>query len=129
MTRRAITVAVAALLLTPALSDAHLMPEGQGSSKVVGNRAYSLISVPVGVLTGFDDDGNGASGPVHFVDADCNVVHAGHGTVVMYGVSKMLVVTLDGLTFVTTLDRASDLNPLLARLPGSMRINPSGPSR
>jgi mannose-1-phosphate guanylyltransferase len=75
-----------------------------------------------------DDDGNGASGPVHFVDADCNVVHAGHGSVVMYGVSKMLVVTLDGLTFVTTLDRASDLNRLLDALPGSMRIHPTRPT-
>lgn len=73
-----------------------------------------------------DDDGNGAFGPVHFVDADCNVVHAGRGSVVMYGVSRMLVVTLDGLTFVTTLDRAADLNRLLDALPGSMRINPGG---
>ncbi|MBX7118961.1 MAG: NTP transferase domain-containing protein [Gemmatimonadaceae bacterium] len=73
-----------------------------------------------------DDDGNGASGTVHFVDADCNVVHAGHGSVVMYGVSRMLVVTLDGLTFVTTLDRAADLRPLLDALPGSMRIAPTG---
>jgi mannose-1-phosphate guanylyltransferase len=73
-----------------------------------------------------DDDGNGASGQVHFVDADCNVVHAGHGTVVMYGVSRMLVVTLDGLTFVTTLDRAADINTLLDALPGSMRVNPTG---
>lgn len=72
-----------------------------------------------------DDDGNGASGHVHFVDADCNVVHAGHGQVVMYGVSRMLVVTLDGLTFVTTLDRAADINTLLDALPGSMRINPT----
>jgi mannose-1-phosphate guanylyltransferase len=63
---------------------------------------------------------------VHFVDADCNVVHAGHGTVVMYGVSRMLVVTLDGLTFVTTLDRAADINTLLDALPGSMRVNPTG---
>ncbi len=73
-----------------------------------------------------DDDGNGAFGTVHFVDADCNVVHAGHGQVVMYGVSRMLVVTLQGLTFVTTLDRAADLNRLLDALPGSMRINPTG---
>jgi mannose-1-phosphate guanylyltransferase len=76
-----------------------------------------------------DDDGNGVFGEVHCVDADCNVVHAGRGTVVLYGVSRMLVVTLDGLTFVTSLDRASDLNPLLDALPGSMRINPTGPSR
>lgn len=76
-----------------------------------------------------DDMGNGAIGPAHFVDADCNVVHTERGTVVLYGVSRLLVVTLDGLTFVTTLDRASDLNPLLDALPGSMRINPNGPSR
>ncbi len=72
-----------------------------------------------------DDDGNGAVGSVHFVEADCNVVHAERGTVVVYGVSRMLVVTLDGLTFVTSLDRATDLRPLLDALPGSMRINPT----
>jgi mannose-1-phosphate guanylyltransferase len=73
-----------------------------------------------------DDNGNGASGLAHFVDADGNVVHAERGCVVLYGVSRMLVVSLDGLTFVTTLDRAADLNPLLDALPGSMRINPNG---
>lgn len=74
-----------------------------------------------------DDDGNGAVGNVHFVEADCNVVHSERGTVVVYGVSRMLVVTLDGLTFVTSLDRATDLRPLLDALPGSMRIHPTGP--
>ncbi|MEX2180841.1 MAG: sugar phosphate nucleotidyltransferase [Gemmatimonadaceae bacterium] len=74
-----------------------------------------------------DDDGNGAIGSAHFVDAECNVVHSERGTVVIYGVSRMLVVTLDGLTFVTSLDRATDLNTLLDALPGSMRIHPGGP--
>ena len=73
-----------------------------------------------------DDDGNGAIGSAHFVDADSNVVHSERGAVVIFGLSRMLVVTLDGLTFVTTLDRASDLKPLLDALPGSMRINPGG---
>jgi len=76
-----------------------------------------------------DDDGNGVFGEAHFVDAECNVVHAGRGTVVLYGVDKMLVVTLDGLTFVTSLERATDLKPLLDALPGSMRINPTAPPR
>jgi mannose-1-phosphate guanylyltransferase len=75
-----------------------------------------------------DDDGNGAHGPVHFVDADSNVVHTEAGPVVMYGVSRLLVVVLDGLTFVTTLERAHELKPLLDALPGSMRINPGGGS-
>lgn len=72
-----------------------------------------------------DDDGNGAVGAAHFVDSDSNIVHGESGVVVLYGVSKMLVVTLPGLTFVTPLDRATDLNPLLDALPGSMRIHPT----
>ena len=71
-----------------------------------------------------DDAGNGALGDAHFTDATGNVVHAESGTVVMFGVSQLLVVTRAGLTFVTTLDRAADLKPLLDSLPGSARINP-----
>jgi mannose-1-phosphate guanylyltransferase len=73
-----------------------------------------------------DDDGNGALGPVHFVDAESNVVHTESGPVVLFGVSRLLVVSLPGLTFITTLERASDLNPLLDALPGSLRANPGG---
>ena len=73
-----------------------------------------------------DDDGNGALGQVEFVDATSNVVHTEAGTVVLYGVNKLLVVSLPGLTFVTTLEKAGDLKALLDALPGSMRINPTG---
>ena len=76
-----------------------------------------------------DDDGNGALGSVQFVDATSNVVHTESGTVVLFGVSRLLVVALPGLTFVTTLDRANDLKPLLDALPGSLRINPTGGGR
>jgi mannose-1-phosphate guanylyltransferase len=72
-----------------------------------------------------DDTGNGALGAAHFVDATGNVVHAEEGTVVMFGVSQLLVVTRPGLTFITTLERAADLDPLLDSLPGSARINPT----
>ena len=71
-----------------------------------------------------DDTGNGVMGPVHCVDASGNVIHADGGCVVAYGISGMLVVSLDGLTFVTTLERASELGPLLNALPGSLRYNP-----
>lgn len=73
-----------------------------------------------------DDDGNGAIGDVQFVDSRCNVVHGEAGAVVLFGVEHLLVVSLPGLTFVTSLERASDLKPLLDALPGSMRINPTG---
>jgi mannose-1-phosphate guanylyltransferase len=68
-----------------------------------------------------DDDGNGGHGSAHFVDASGNVAHSEGAAVVLYGVDNLLVVTLDGLTFVTTLDRAADLRPLLDALPERLR--------
>ena len=68
-----------------------------------------------------DDEGNGAHGEVHFVECTGNVVHAEGVPVVLYGLSGMLVVTLEGLTFVTTLDRATELKPLLDALPDDIR--------
>jgi mannose-1-phosphate guanylyltransferase len=76
-----------------------------------------------------DDDGNGAIGRAHFVDASTNVVHCEHGDVVIYGLEGLLVVTLPGLTFVTSLERAADLKPLLDVLPPSLRqgLGAAGP--
>lgn len=76
-----------------------------------------------------DDHGNGVRGRAHCVEAWSNVVHAEAGTVVVYGASQMLVVSLPGLTFVTPLERATDLKPLLDALPGSMRLQPLGRPR
>jgi mannose-1-phosphate guanylyltransferase len=67
-----------------------------------------------------DDTGNGVWGSAHVVDSSACVVHADGGTVVLYGVSGMLVVSRPGLTFVTTLDRATELNPLLDQLPDGL---------
>lgn len=71
-----------------------------------------------------DDTGNGVMGNVHCVDASGNVIHAEGQCIVAYGVSGMLVVSIDGLTFVTTLERATELSPLLNELPGSLRFEP-----
>ena len=68
-----------------------------------------------------DDTGNGASGRTHFVDASGNVVHAEGAAAVLYGVDGLLVVTLPGLTFVTTVERAAELKPLLDSLPPDLR--------
>jgi mannose-1-phosphate guanylyltransferase len=68
-----------------------------------------------------DDTGNGASGRTHFLDASGNVVHAEGSAAVLYGVDGLLVVTLPGLTFVTTVERAADLKPLLDSLPDDLR--------
>jgi mannose-1-phosphate guanylyltransferase len=71
-----------------------------------------------------DDTGNGVMGQVHCVDCSGNVIHADGCCVVAYGISGMIVVSIDGLTFVTTQDRATELGPLLDALPGSLRFNP-----
>ena len=43
------------------------------------------------------------------------------GSVVLYGVDDLVVVTRDGLTMVTTKDRATELKQLLDALPPSVR--------
>jgi mannose-1-phosphate guanylyltransferase len=68
-----------------------------------------------------DASGNALSGVVHAVQSRDNVVHADGNAVVLYGVSDLVVVTRDGLTLVTTVDRASDLKTLVESLPSSMR--------
>ena len=73
-----------------------------------------------------DDTGNGVMGNAHCIDSSGNVIHADGQCIVAYGVSGMLVVSLHGLTFVTTLQRATELGPLLDALPGSVRSNPGG---
>lgn len=73
-----------------------------------------------------DDTGNGVMGAVHCVDASGNVIHADGCCVVAYGISGMIVVSIQGLTFVTTQERALELGPLLNALPGSLRFNPGG---
>jgi mannose-1-phosphate guanylyltransferase len=64
---------------------------------------------------------NALAGRVHAIDARENVVHADAGTVVLYGVHDLVVVTRPGLTLVTTRDRAADLKRLLEQLPPSVR--------
>jgi mannose-1-phosphate guanylyltransferase len=71
-----------------------------------------------------DDWGNGVSGHAYLVDSSGNIVHAENGTVVIYGISGMLVVSIDGLTFVTSLERARELGPLLRAIPRDLREAP-----
>ncbi len=68
-----------------------------------------------------DTNGNAASGNVHLVDSSSNVVHAEKGAVVMYGVSNLVVVARDGVTLVTTAEKAADLKALVDGLPAEIR--------
>jgi mannose-1-phosphate guanylyltransferase len=68
-----------------------------------------------------DTAGNAAQGRVYAVEARENVVHAAGATVVMYGVSNLVVVVEDGLVLVTTVDRSTDLKTLMDALPRGVR--------
>ncbi len=63
-----------------------------------------------------DEFGNVTTGDSHLLDCADNVVHAESGQVVMYGVNDLVVVTKNGLTLVTTTDKASDLKRLIESL-------------
>jgi len=63
-----------------------------------------------------DEFGNVTTGDSHLLDCADNVVHAETGQVVMYGVNDLVVVTKNGLTLVTTTDKASDLKRLIESL-------------
>ena len=51
------------------------------------------------------------------LDSADNVVHVNDGRVVMYGVDNLVVVVHDGLTLVTTTEKAADLKRLIESLP------------
>lgn len=68
-----------------------------------------------------DESGNVATGIVHAIESVGNVVHADEGTVVLYGVTDLVVVTRDGLTLVTTTEKSADLKALLDSLPEELR--------
>jgi mannose-1-phosphate guanylyltransferase len=72
-----------------------------------------------------DAAGNAASGSVFALQAERNVVHADDGgSVVLYGVSDLVVVSRGGMTLVTTVDRAADLKTLIDALPAELRERP-----
>ncbi len=68
-----------------------------------------------------DAAGNAAYGPSFLFQSHNNVVHADGSTVVLYGVSDLVVVAHDGVVMVTTREQASDLKALLDVLPAELR--------
>lgn len=68
-----------------------------------------------------DDSGNVASGDLFALEALRNVVHAEESTVVLYGVSDLVVISRAGLTLVTTTEKSADLKTLIDALPAGLR--------
>ncbi len=68
-----------------------------------------------------DAQGNTTHGRAYAIDARDNVVHAPGNTVVMYGVSNLVVVVEGDMVLVTTVDRSADLKTLMDALPRGVR--------
>lgn len=68
-----------------------------------------------------DKHGNAAHGIVHVLDSTNNVVHAEDQRVVLYGVHDLVVVSMSGMTLVTTVDKSADLKTLVESLPAELR--------
>lgn len=68
-----------------------------------------------------DARGNVTGGRVFALESSGNVVHAGGGSVVLYGVSDLVVVTRGDLTLVTTTEKSADLKTLIDSLPPDLR--------
>ena len=68
-----------------------------------------------------DSSGNVVSGRVHALDSKGNVVHAEDSSVVLYGVSDLVIVSRGGLTLVTTTDKSADLKKLIDSMPSNLR--------
>lgn len=68
-----------------------------------------------------DPSGNALHGAVHALDSSGNVVHSDGSPVALYGVHDLVVVTTNGMTLVTTTERAADLKTLIESLPAGMR--------
>jgi mannose-1-phosphate guanylyltransferase len=68
-----------------------------------------------------DERGNALNGLVHAIESSDNVVHSNGNAIILYGVRDLVVVSRDGLTLVTTTERASDLKQLIDALPAHIR--------
>jgi mannose-1-phosphate guanylyltransferase len=68
-----------------------------------------------------DGQGNAVTGRTYAILAEDNVVHADGPTVVLYGVSNLVVVAQDDLVLVTTIDLSADLKTLIDALPRGVR--------
>lgn len=71
-----------------------------------------------------DAAGNATQGHVHVVDASDNVVHAPGQSVVLYGVSDLVIVVENGMVLVTTVERSMNLKHLIEALPRGVTDRP-----
>jgi len=109
--------------VTPVAVDIGVMERSRRVLVLPGDFAWDDVGTwgALGRVRARDALGNATNGRAHLLDARRNVVHADGNAVVLYGVDDLVVVSGDGLTLVTTVDRSSDLKTLIDSLPDDLR--------
>jgi mannose-1-phosphate guanylyltransferase len=103
----------------PISVDSAVLERSKNVSVIPGRFGWDDVGTwaALGRVRDKDEFGNVTSGEVHMLDCADNVVHADSGRVAMYGVDNLVVVVHDGLTLVTTREKAADLKRLVESLP------------
>jgi mannose-1-phosphate guanylyltransferase len=109
--------------VTPVTVDVGVLERSQRVAVLPGDFAWDDVGTwgALRRVRARDAAGNAAHGRASFVEARDNVVHAADETVVLYGVSDLVVVVERGVVLVTTVDRSSDLKTLMDALPRGIR--------
>ncbi|HYU51781.1 MAG TPA: mannose-1-phosphate guanylyltransferase [Gemmatimonadaceae bacterium] len=109
---------------TPVSVDTAVLERSKNVTVLPGNFGWDDIGTwsALGRVRDKDEFGNVTNGSVHMLDCCDNIVHANSGKVVMYGVDNLVVVMHDGLTLVTTREKAADLKRLVESLPAAEEV-------
>jgi mannose-1-phosphate guanylyltransferase len=103
----------------PVSVDVAVLERSKNVTMLAGDFGWDDIGTwaSLGRVRDKDEFGNVTSGNVHMLDCCDNVVHADSGSIVMYGVDDLVVVLHNGMTLVTTREKAADLKRLVDSLP------------
>ncbi|MFL5636568.1 MAG: mannose-1-phosphate guanylyltransferase [Gemmatimonadaceae bacterium] len=103
---------------TPVSVDVGVLERSRKVTVLPGDFGWDDVGTwdALGRVRAKDEFGNVTTGSVHMLDCCDNVVHADSGNVVLYGVDNLVVVAHNGMTLVTTREKASDLKRLVESL-------------
>jgi mannose-1-phosphate guanylyltransferase len=103
---------------TPVSVDVGVLERSKKVTVLPGDFGWDDVGTwdALGRVRAKDEFGNVTSGKVHMLDCCDNVVHADSSQVVLYGVDDLVVVAHEGMTLVTTREKASDLKRLVESL-------------
>ena len=110
-----------ACVAKPVSVDVGVLERSKNVTVIPGDFGWDDIGTwaALGRVRDKDEFGNVTIGNVHILDCCDNVVQTDTGRVVVYGVDNLVVVVHDGLTLVTTREKAADLKRLVESLPAS----------